>query len=70
MPKNSVKLRKMLSEIMIRHRRADTLIKFPQRYVHTHSIDLNRMKQNSIVNLLILSANAILPCRLTRIRVV
>ena len=41
LPKNSVKLRQMLSEIMIRHRRADTLIKFPQRYVHTHSIDLN-----------------------------
>jgi SNF2 family DNA or RNA helicase len=31
----------MLSEIMIRHRRADTLIKFPQRFVHTHSIELN-----------------------------
>ncbi len=41
LPKNSVKLRQMLSEIMIRHRRADTLIKFPQRFVHTHSIDLN-----------------------------
>ena len=42
MPKNSIKLRQMLSEIMIRHRRADTLIKFPQRYVHTHSIELNQ----------------------------
>jgi SNF2 family DNA or RNA helicase len=41
MPKNSLKLRQMLSEIMIRHRRADTLIKFPQRFVHTHSIELN-----------------------------
>lgn len=41
LPKNSVKLREMLSEIMIRHRRADTLIKFPQRFVHTHNIDLN-----------------------------
>ncbi len=41
LPKNSIKLKKMLSEIMIRHRRADTLIKFPQRYVHTHSIELN-----------------------------
>lgn len=41
LPKNSIKLRQMLSEIMIRHRRADTLIKFPQRFVHTHSIDLN-----------------------------
>jgi SNF2 family DNA or RNA helicase len=41
LPKNSAKLRKMLSEIMIRHRRADTLIKFPQRFVHTHSIELN-----------------------------
>jgi len=41
LPKNSVQLRKMLSEIMIRHRRADTLIKFPQRFVHTHSIELN-----------------------------
>ncbi len=41
LPKNSVKLRQMLSEIMIRHRRADTLIKFPQRFVHTHSIELN-----------------------------
>ncbi len=41
LPKNSVKLREMLSEIMIRHRRADTLIKFPQRFVHTYSIDLN-----------------------------
>lgn len=39
-PKNSIKLRKMLSEIMIRHRRSDTLIKFPQRFVHTHSITL------------------------------
>ncbi len=41
MPKNSLRLREMLSEIMIRHRRADTLIKFPQRFVHTHSIELN-----------------------------
>jgi SNF2 family DNA or RNA helicase len=41
LPKNSFKLRQMLSEIMIRHRRADTLIKFPQRFVHTHSIELN-----------------------------
>ncbi|GAB4283235.1 MAG: hypothetical protein Kow0029_29240 [Candidatus Rifleibacteriota bacterium] len=41
MPKNSARLRQMLSEIMIRHRRADTLIKFPQRFVHTHSIELN-----------------------------
>ncbi|MFZ5951746.1 MAG: DEAD/DEAH box helicase [Candidatus Rifleibacteriota bacterium] len=41
LPKNSIKLRQMLSEIMIRHRRADTLIKFPQRFVHTHSIELN-----------------------------
>ncbi len=41
LPKNSLKLRQMLSEIMIRHRRADTLIKFPQRFVHTHSIELN-----------------------------
>ena len=41
LPKNSLKLREMLSEIMIRHRRADTLIKFPQRFVHTYSIDLN-----------------------------
>lgn len=41
LPKNSVRLREMLSEIMIRHRRADTLIKFPQRFVHTHSIELN-----------------------------
>lgn len=41
MPKNSLRLRQMLSEIMIRHRRADTLIKFPQRFVHTHSIELN-----------------------------
>ncbi len=41
LPKNSTRLREMLSDIMIRHRRADTLIKFPQRYVHTHAIDLN-----------------------------
>ncbi len=41
LPKNSAKLREMLSDIMIRHRRADTLIKFPQRFVHTYSIDLN-----------------------------
>lgn len=41
LPKNSVRLRQMLSEIMIRHRRADTLIKFPQRFVHTHSVELN-----------------------------
>ncbi len=41
LPKNSAKLREMLSEIMIRHRRADTLIKFPQRFVHTYSVDLN-----------------------------
>lgn len=41
LPKNSIKLRQMLSEIMIRHRRADTLIKFPQRFVHTHAIELN-----------------------------
>lgn len=41
LPKNSIKLREMLSNIMIRHRRADTLIKFPQRFVHTYSIDLN-----------------------------
>lgn len=41
LPKNSVKLREMLADIMIRHRRADTLIKFPQRYVHTHAVDLN-----------------------------
>ncbi|MGM0598525.1 MAG: DEAD/DEAH box helicase [Candidatus Rifleibacteriota bacterium] len=41
LPKNSIKLREMLNEIMIRHRRADTLIKFPQRFVHTHSIELN-----------------------------
>lgn len=41
LPKNSIKLREMLSEIMIRHRRSDTLIKFPQRFVHTHSIELN-----------------------------
>ncbi len=40
-PKNSTKLRSMLSEIMIRHRRSDTLIKFPQRFVHTESIALN-----------------------------
>jgi SNF2 family DNA or RNA helicase len=41
LPKNSLKLKEMLSEIMIRHRRADTLIKFPQRFVHTYSIELN-----------------------------
>ena len=41
LPKNSIKLKEMLSEIMIRHRRADTLIKFPQRFVHTQSIELN-----------------------------
>lgn len=41
LPKNSIKLREMLSTIMIRHRRADTLIKFPQRFVHTYSIELN-----------------------------
>ncbi len=41
LPKNSTRLRQMLSDIMIRHRRADTLIKFPQRFVHTHSIELN-----------------------------
>lgn len=41
LPKNSIRLREMLSEIMIRHRRADTLIKFPQRFVHTHAIELN-----------------------------
>jgi SNF2 family DNA or RNA helicase len=41
LPKNPVKLREMLSEIMIRHRRADTLIKFPQRFVHTYNIELN-----------------------------
>jgi len=41
MPKNPVKLREMLSEIMIRHRRSDTLIKFPQRFVHTESVALN-----------------------------
>lgn len=40
-PKNSIKLREMLSEIMIRHRRSDTLIKFPQRFVHTESVSLN-----------------------------
>jgi len=39
-PKNSIKLREMLSEIMIRHRRSDTMIKFPQRFVHTQSITL------------------------------
>lgn len=39
-PKNSLKLRAMLSEIMIRHRRSDTLIKFPQRFVHTQAITL------------------------------
>ncbi len=41
LPKNPAKLREMLSEIMIRHRRADTLIKFPQRFVHTYDIELN-----------------------------
>lgn len=41
LPKNSAKLREMLSDIMVRHRRADTLIKFPQRFVHTYSVDLN-----------------------------
>jgi SNF2 family DNA or RNA helicase len=41
-PKNSRRLREMLSEIMIRHRRSDTMIKFPQRFVHTHSISLNK----------------------------
>ncbi len=41
LPKNSTRLREMLSDIMVRHRRADTLIKFPQRFVHTHAIDLN-----------------------------
>ncbi len=30
----------MLSEIMIRHRRSDTMIKFPQRFVHTQTITL------------------------------
>ena len=40
-PKNSIKLREMLSEIMIRHRRSDTLIKFPQRFVHTEDIKLH-----------------------------
>ncbi|OQA04860.1 MAG: RNA polymerase-associated protein RapA [bacterium ADurb.Bin374] len=39
-PKNSLKLRAMLSEIMIRHRRSDTMIKFPQRFVHTQAITL------------------------------
>lgn len=41
LPKNSAKLREMLSEIMVRHRRADTMIKFPQRFVHTYSVELN-----------------------------
>ncbi len=40
-PKNSIALRSMLSEIMIRHRRSDTMIKFPQRFVHTHMLHLN-----------------------------
>jgi SNF2 family DNA or RNA helicase len=44
-PKNSIKLKEMLGEIMIRHRRADTFIKFPQRFVHTHAIKLNKDEQ-------------------------
>ncbi|MBF0543515.1 MAG: DEAD/DEAH box helicase [Candidatus Riflebacteria bacterium] len=40
-PKNSPKLKEMLKEIMVRHRRSDTMIKFPQRFVHTESIILN-----------------------------
>lgn len=41
MPKNPAKLREILSEVMIRHRRADTLIKFPKRFVHTYSVELS-----------------------------
>ncbi len=41
-PKNSARLKEMLSEIMIRHRRSDTMIKFPQRFVHTHALTLNK----------------------------
>jgi len=41
-PKNSTRLKEMLSQIMIRHRRSDTLIKFPQRFVHTEPIHLNK----------------------------
>ncbi|MFZ2957124.1 MAG: SNF2-related protein [Candidatus Ozemobacteraceae bacterium] len=44
-PKNSLKLKEMLSEIMIRHRRSDTLIKFPQRFVHTEPIHLHEDEQ-------------------------
>lgn len=40
-PKNPAKLRQLLSEIMVRHRRSDTLIKFPQRFVHTETVTLN-----------------------------
>ncbi|MBF0499426.1 MAG: DEAD/DEAH box helicase [Candidatus Riflebacteria bacterium] len=44
-PKNSLKLKEMLNEIMIRHRRSDTLIKFPQRFVHTEPIYLHDDEQ-------------------------
>ncbi len=41
LPKNPARLKEILAEIMIRNRRSDTLINFPQRFVHTHHVGLN-----------------------------
>lgn len=40
-PKNPVKLKRALNEVMIRNRRSETGIKFPRRYVHTVALRLS-----------------------------
>ncbi|MBF0405953.1 MAG: DEAD/DEAH box helicase [Candidatus Riflebacteria bacterium] len=50
-PKNSPRLKDMLKEIMIRHRRSDTMIKFPQRFVHTETVTLNEDEASLYVEL-------------------
>lgn len=40
-PKNSIRLKRALNEVMIRNRRSETGIKFPRRYVHTVALKLS-----------------------------
>lgn len=41
-PKNPIKLKRVLNEVMIRNRRSETGIRFPRRYVHTVALRLSQ----------------------------
>jgi SNF2 family DNA or RNA helicase len=45
-PKNPIKLKRVLNEVMVRNRRNETGIRFPKRYVHTVALKLSNEEKH------------------------